>query len=245
MAEELLNGEAAVDTANATMLPLDRLLPEPTVDSSTTPAPTEMVNAGSLLDKLPAELRNTVYSLVLTQENHVKVAHWKSFTPALLQTCTAIRTEAKGIFWSTNVFEVEFDGTETQLHLATKWLKMLDADQATLVTRLTIRVRLSDKGISRVRDEAQKLADNRPLGRWRNWIADRLLPGSDNVVIGYALRKARREGLSKNAVDFWFDLADDDSTAPWDIGLRRSHGEAMMEHFEIEGYKRVVSSARG
>lgn len=61
----------------------------------------------SALLNLPPELRNRIYSLALTSPSKItpaKTGHLKH--PALLQTCTQIRTEATQMWFARNAFQL-------------------------------------------------------------------------------------------------------------------------------------------
>ena len=98
--------------------------------------------------ELPAEIRNSIYGLVLLSEAPIEVnANLKKFT-AILDTCTQIRKEATGIA-SQNTFEVAC-GTLPPIRLQA-WIRALGkTDQ--LVKRLKVAFDLSsDAGKDRQR----------------------------------------------------------------------------------------------
>ena len=92
------------------------------------------------LEKLPAEIRNSIYELVLVSEAPIKVnANLKKFL-AILNTCTQIRKEATG-FASQNEFQVAC-GVLPPIRLQA-WLKTLSKTHP-LVKRLRVVFFCSD-----------------------------------------------------------------------------------------------------
>lgn len=85
---------------------------------------------------LPAELRNTIYHLVLINEHPVEINPTSLPTHlALTQTCTQIRAEASQIFFAANAFRAQ--GTASDLVRAATWLSNL-GDHSNLISDLTL-----------------------------------------------------------------------------------------------------------
>lgn len=80
----------------------------------------------SPLNKLPAELRNSIYRMVLVDESPVKV-NKKSVLErtALLHTCAQIREEAKGIFYE-NAFHITCGAGDGKISAA--WVKQVEGN---------------------------------------------------------------------------------------------------------------------
>ena len=57
--------------------------------------------------ELPAEMRNRIYQYALIDSDCVTLTHENCTQPALLRTCRQTRTEASGIFYSANKFQLE------------------------------------------------------------------------------------------------------------------------------------------
>jgi len=69
----------------------------------------ESPNASSQFFKLPLEIRNTIYRLVLIESHNIDLAETGVPEPGLLETCRRVRAEAKGIFYLENTFNVSFN----------------------------------------------------------------------------------------------------------------------------------------
>lgn len=93
--------------------------------------------SSSLLDKLPAELRNRVYHLVLTTAEPINFnsSNIKDRT-ALLQTCKQIRIEASQIFCASNRFDIAWRAGQKN-HLL-RWITSIDR---TAALHLHLRIR--------------------------------------------------------------------------------------------------------
>ena len=90
---------------------------------------------------MPPELRNTIYRFALVRNVPIRVAPkqgWvdshPALTPTLFQVCRQIRHEARLIFWSETVFQMN---SVTSLKAFVKWLR--DVDRALLMSMRTIR----------------------------------------------------------------------------------------------------------
>lgn len=106
----------------------------------------------SPLSRLPAELRNTIYTLVLVtgketvlcETNDNESFHWQP--PALLHACSQLRLEASPIYYAANIFTVNCKLRENfeELHERTDaalaaWLRdALDAQARSLVREVRL-----------------------------------------------------------------------------------------------------------
>lgn len=155
----------------------------------------------SPLFKLPAELRNTVYRLVLTGEGPLTVKKDEiGNLMALLRTCKQTREEASSIFYSENRFIFPLDGRSIDAGL--EWLKGLGRNAA-MIRALVVNIPESDLGVrvieqtfgSAERWEKSTMADA-PISKKSPWY--RVL------VIKQALAGAfrGRAGLMPNEIAF-------------------------------------------
>ncbi|KAK1063095.1 hypothetical protein LTR12_017342 [Friedmanniomyces endolithicus] len=75
--------------------------------TDTAPSPAPAILQTSRLLTLPAEIRNSIYDLILVREGRKRVlAPALPYDPALLRTCRQIRQEAQGIFLHQNTFYI-------------------------------------------------------------------------------------------------------------------------------------------
>lgn len=97
-----------------------------------------------LLDKLPAELRNDIYSLVLISGDPIDVEDMKSIhaRTALLRTCRQVREEASGLFYGDNTFRTLWTIDEEITGLS--WLFRLGHARASQITRMIIAPNISN-----------------------------------------------------------------------------------------------------
>lgn len=99
---------------------------------------TEFSSPSPLLDRLPAELRNKIYTLVLTSDNDIEInPNSIKYHSAFLQTSAQIRSEASQLFYTTNSFRIILEAG--QPNPAFKWLRAID-DTAVQIARLRIIV---------------------------------------------------------------------------------------------------------
>lgn len=96
----------------------------------------------SPLSRLPAELRNFIYGLALSYEEPIAINKsecrlWAP--PALLHCCREIRREARGLYYSSNIFRVDWRyecsryGSDESL---ADWLEVLDPSCRSTVRRI-------------------------------------------------------------------------------------------------------------
>lgn len=88
----------------------------------------------SLLNELPAEIRNAIYAHTLFEQDEVDI----TTEPALLKTCHQIRREASLMFWAINRFKVDIHEEKID-HKLCRWLKTAGA-RLLLVKGLTIHI---------------------------------------------------------------------------------------------------------
>lgn len=93
---------------------------------------TELSNLGNMdnspLARLPAELRNYIYELVLIETQPIEVNWGYSnlwIAPPLLQTCRQARSEAAPIYYSGSTFTIMHVNTQTKLEA---WLRTIGPD---------------------------------------------------------------------------------------------------------------------
>lgn len=119
----------------------------------------------SLLNRLPAEMRNEIYRLVVTSSTALKVCS-SSVTnhddddddgrsgptatqPALTKVCKKIRAESLGLFYLSNKFNIHITGSprgnsklqedfERQTIEVTRWLRQTTARNHLLISRLKL-----------------------------------------------------------------------------------------------------------
>lgn len=89
---------------------------------------TDQLSSSGLLGKLPPELRNCIYELVLINEvpyGHCHVDH-KTYPeqPALTRSCKLIRNEALPFFYSKNTFMIDAT-SQRYVEAARRWLRGL------------------------------------------------------------------------------------------------------------------------
>ena len=85
--------------------------------------PRSQYNEGSIFFRLPAELRNIVYELVLVYPSRppggsIGVTTKEAAPPAFMHVCCAMRIEGLPVWLSKNVFEMVFVGYDLTAWLA-------------------------------------------------------------------------------------------------------------------------------
>ncbi|CAK4033156.1 Hypothetical predicted protein [Lecanosticta acicola] len=87
---------------------------------------------------LPAELRNTIYELVLTSDNPVPVT--RKVFPALLHTSSRLRKEAAPIYYQSNTFHAPCcdEHTHQDLVRLVKWLELIGPVRASQLQQLRL-----------------------------------------------------------------------------------------------------------
>lgn len=75
-----------------------------------------------LLDKIPPEIRNSIWRNVLVSSDPIHVTKDQPHQPSLLRTCTQVREEASSIYFNENQFELPMVGFDSTLGL--KWCTM-------------------------------------------------------------------------------------------------------------------------
>lgn len=100
--------------------------------------------SSAFLDKLPPEIRNTIYRLVLVDPNYPLVLTKFDFSArkTLIDTCKQIRSEAKDIILAENTFAVVYGKGDG--YVAARWLASL-GERARMVKRLSIVFELSEE----------------------------------------------------------------------------------------------------
>ena len=119
--------------------------------AATHPSPLDETASSTFLDKLPAELRNEIYRLVLVAEDEIEVLPQNIHNrTALLKTCQQTRQEALMLFYASNTFSTTY--TYLNGSKVTLWLKAIGRDAAKLICSLRCRVQscatLRARGIS-------------------------------------------------------------------------------------------------
>lgn len=101
-------------------------------------------SSSPFLDRLPPEIRNTIYRLVLVEPNGplIITKHDFSARKTLIDTCKQIRGEAKDIILAENTFGVVCGKGEG--YIAARWLASL-GDRARLIKGLSIAFELSEE----------------------------------------------------------------------------------------------------
>lgn len=127
----------------------------------------------SLLKKLPAEMRNRIYELALTEAHPIQLSKdtLNQFQPALPKTCKQIRAECGSLIYA-NEFVVVVAECDTTF--VSKFLESLNAEKASLIRSLTIECAGSgEDGVGRDRSTLSQ-----PLpGKWDDLV--RLLLSKD------------------------------------------------------------------
>lgn len=95
----------------------------------------------SPLARLPAELRNTIYELVLSSGDRtiihgIRGRVWKP--PALLHTSRQIRNEASGIYISATTFSVSSDHFSYIEWKLASWLSVLDPESRSCIRKIDL-----------------------------------------------------------------------------------------------------------
>ena len=91
----------------------------------------------SFVERLPPELRNRIYRLVLVANEPVNVVESEiNCYTALLKTCRQIRSEASQIFFAENKFRAAF--TVNAKGTAVDWLSSIGRERASQITALSI-----------------------------------------------------------------------------------------------------------
>ena len=87
-----------------------------------------------LLLALPAELRNTIYSLVVVEQHPIEVK--AGIEPALLATNHQIRAEAIAVFYSMNTFQSLHGYLLFSVEKAARWIRNLGEARTEMLTSL-------------------------------------------------------------------------------------------------------------
>lgn len=93
--------------------------------------------------KLAPEMRNKIYALALTpdsEDQKMDIRNYKADT-ALLRVCGQIRSEASGIYFSSNKFYYHMcagDGMTNKLNILPNWVKVIGKKNAALISSLEI-----------------------------------------------------------------------------------------------------------
>ena len=87
-----------------------------------------------LLIALPAELRNTIYSLVLVEQAPIAIK--RNIEPGLLATNHQIRAEAMAVFYSMNTFQSRSDYLLLSVANAASWIRKLGKLRTQMLTSL-------------------------------------------------------------------------------------------------------------
>lgn len=105
-----------------------------------------VLDRSSLLDKLSAELRNSIYHQVLVEEAPITInydvndvdALFRRPFPALLRTCRRVRLEASQLYYHANTFVVkQFPSRYTRCSpMLIQWLQMLGSDNRRSLRRV-------------------------------------------------------------------------------------------------------------
>lgn len=98
------------------------------------------------LSKLPAELRNRVYELVLVHRREIKVNSRQRLRDhrAILQTCKKIRQEASKIYYTRNAFRIILP-MRSKPRRQTMFFKSAEFEASQHVTKLSINFHPSEK----------------------------------------------------------------------------------------------------
>ncbi|KAK5127544.1 hypothetical protein LTR85_006884 [Meristemomyces frigidus] len=99
--------------------------------------------------KLPPELRNRIYEMVLVEEDFIHVTRQPSFEPPLLKTCHQIRDDALQIYFEMNAF-----------------VFYAPAFDSTAIMRWTAKVRRMGEGMRAIAAHWQSVFDDMP--DWSN-----------------------------------------------------------------------------
>lgn len=94
----------------------------------------------SLLNELPAEIRNTIYAYTLFEPNGANI----NAEPALLGTCKQIRSEAALMYWAINEFKINIH-EEKMNHEICRWLEKAGS-RLRLVQSLAIHIEMPSIG---------------------------------------------------------------------------------------------------
>ncbi|KAK5136599.1 hypothetical protein LTR08_002613 [Meristemomyces frigidus] len=87
-----------------------------------------------LLNKIPAEIRNTIWALVAVKDSPIVVSFYKPYIyepePALLAVNRQVRSESRSIYYGDNTFEgMDWDSTQ-------RFLEFVDDNRLKLLRRL-------------------------------------------------------------------------------------------------------------
>lgn len=106
-----------------------------------------------LTRKLPAELRNRIYRLVLVQPYGIDVSRIRAPNePALLATCSQVREEALAVYYSENIF-YEFVWSWCQrFNEDSNWLESIGVMRAKLITEYKIHLMNSSMSAQKIRE---------------------------------------------------------------------------------------------
>ena len=99
------------------------------------------IDQDSRLLKLPAELRNAIYTLALSFDEDIMVSTvHKLRRPALLKTCKQIRAEATLLYFSSTTFHLVISPTE--LKFTKTWLRSIGRESAAAINPLLLTLNL-------------------------------------------------------------------------------------------------------
>lgn len=99
----------------------------------------------SPLMRLPPELRNRIYDLVVIESQPITISIRKRRfgtpmrPPALLHNCRQLRAEASPVYYSSNIFIAE-EGQRSTLGPLETWLRMIGEEARGLVHRIHFNV---------------------------------------------------------------------------------------------------------
>lgn len=168
-------------------------LAPPETRTPTLPCPHE--NAACGLLKLPAELRNYIYELVLFDENMIEIQKDVVRKVALTQTCRQIRNETAGMFYALNTFLVRVN--PTLLDMGAAWLRSLGSD-ARMITKLNVRVETYFTSSTHTNVHDSRAAHLETTMSVQALVA----AGLNASTLSHALQSAEKVGLNRSAVTF-------------------------------------------
>lgn len=120
-------------------------------------------HASSRVFGLPAELRNTIYSLVLVESSQVVISvERRNQPPALLATCTQVREEAASIYYSLNHFHFLVSDAESDTPLL--WLSPRNDQVLRSIKKFTIEYSLTAHVLADMDNAFQSFEDAWALG---------------------------------------------------------------------------------
>ncbi|KAK3653160.1 hypothetical protein LTR56_004696 [Elasticomyces elasticus] len=145
----------------------------------------------SPLARLPGEMRNRIYRLVLISNSNIRINHTGPSHPPLLLTCRAIRAESFVIYWKENQFVVPIPNYDSDLCIRWHtWRCYLES---------TYRLSVDSRGVDCCPDDLDAALNGDSwnnliewLERYHNQATGRSIPSKPRKVTGGRRKKDPR-----------------------------------------------------